>query len=158
TGGGLTTSLAQTVTVNSANYRLNFSPITAPPQAPTGLTAVPTSMTAIRLSWTDVNGESGFKVERSSNGTTGWTQIGTTPMSGTSYLDSGLAVNATYYYRVRATNSFGDSPYSATTSATTSAFVIDNVGAGYSEVGSGWLSWATGYNGSVRYAHAGSGA
>src|SRR5262249_52505131 len=40
----------------------------------------------------------------------------------------------------------------------TGPVIIDNGAPGYSETGSGWLSWATGYNGSVRYAHAGSGA
>src|SRR5262249_25414735 len=36
--------------------------------------------------------------------------------------------------------------------------IVDNGAPGYAETGSGWLGWPTGYNGSVRYHNAGSGA
>src|SRR5262249_34844825 len=54
--------------------------------------------------------ETGFQVERSTDGTN-FTLIATT--SGTSYRDAGLA-NGTYFYRVRAVNGAGNSPYSNT--------------------------------------------
>src|SRR5439155_7382336 len=71
--------------------------------------------------WNDnSNNETGFKIERSSDGTN-FTQIATAAAGATSYSDTGLASSTTYYYRVRATNSVGDSPYSSTASAQTSA-------------------------------------
>src|SRR5262249_34911598 len=36
--------------------------------------------------------------------------------------------------------------------------VVDNSQAGYTEAGSGWLSWSGGYAGDLRYHHAGTGA
>jgi subtilisin family serine protease len=93
----------------------------SPPPAPTGLTAAAASSTRIDLSWTDVAGETGYKVERSANGTSGWSQIGTAGQNVTTYVDTGLAAATTYYYRVVATNTGGDSPPSTVASATTKA-------------------------------------
>src|SRR5262249_14654314 len=45
-----------------------------PPAAPTGLTATAISPNQINLSWNDVSGETGFKIERSPDGVNGWTQ------------------------------------------------------------------------------------
>jgi titin len=64
-------------------------------------------------------GETGFRIERSPNGSTSWIQIGTTPANVTTYQDAGLAPFTTYYYRVRAFNAAGASTYSRVVSATT---------------------------------------
>jgi fibronectin type 3 domain-containing protein len=90
-----------------------------PPPQPTGLAATAASSTQINLSWTDVTGETGYKVQRSANGTSGWTQIGTTGQNVTTYADTGLSASSTYYYRVVATNTSGDSAPSTVASATT---------------------------------------
>ena len=43
------------------------------PSAPSSLAVVPISQTQINLTWTDTSSnESGFRIERSPNGTTGW--------------------------------------------------------------------------------------
>jgi len=92
------------------------------PTAPTGLNAVGFSSSAVDLSWTDASAnESGFKVERSPDGTTGWTSMTTTAANAISYRDSSLVAATTYHYRVRATNSVGDSAYTAVASGTTSS-------------------------------------
>src|SRR5438132_2191223 len=91
-------------------------PATIPPPAPTGLTATPVSPTQINLSWTGSVGATSYKLERSLDGTT-FAQIATP--AGPSYSDTGLSPATTYYYRVRASNTFGDSPYSNVASATT---------------------------------------
>jgi hypothetical protein len=80
------------------------------------------SSSAISISWTDnSNNETAFKVERASAAGGPWTQIGLTTQAG--YGDSSLPPSTTYWYRVRATNSSGDSPYSNTGSAATMASV-----------------------------------
>lgn len=80
------------------------------------------STSRIDLAWTDTSSnESGFKVERSADGASGWTQIGTTAANGTSYSDTGLSASTTYYYRVRAYSAWGNSSYTSTVNATTNA-------------------------------------
>jgi len=90
-----------------------------PPAAPGGLTATATSSTQINLVWTDnSSNETGFLIERSPDNFT-FTQIAATGPDATSYPDTGLASSTTYYYRVRASNSGGNSAYSMVASATT---------------------------------------
>jgi fibronectin type 3 domain-containing protein len=92
----------------------------APPAAPSNLSATAVSQTQINLSWTDnSSNEDGFEIERSPNGTSSWTQIATPVANTTSYSNTGLLCNTTYYYRVRAYNGSGYSSYS-NASATTS--------------------------------------
>lgn len=77
------------------------------------------SATSIELEWNDVDGELGYRIERSPDGTTGWIGIGTTGQDVTSYTDTGLAFATSYYYRVVAVTSDGESPPSTVLSATT---------------------------------------
>jgi hypothetical protein len=90
------------------------------PAAPSNLVATATSSSSIRLSWTDrSSNEAGFRIERSTSATTGFYGIATTKANVASYSDSRLAAGATYYYRVRANSSAGNSGYSNVASATT---------------------------------------
>jgi len=99
----------------------NYSVLAAGlPQAPSNLTATAASQTQVNLTWQDnATNETGFKIERSTDGTN-FTQIATVGANATTYSDSGLSSGTAYYYRVRATNAAGDSPYSNTASAITS--------------------------------------
>ena len=90
------------------------------PSAPSSLTANASSSSQVDLVWADVEGESGFRVERSSDGAGGWSTVGQTGPGETSWSDGGLSQGTTYYYRVVATNVAGDSPPSNVASATTS--------------------------------------
>jgi hypothetical protein len=83
------------------------------------LTSATGSATSIDLEWSDVDGELGYRIERSPDGTSGWTETGTTGLDVTSYTDAGLASATTYYYRVVALTSAGESPPSTVVSATT---------------------------------------
>ena len=92
----------------------------APPIAPTGMTATAISNAQIDLAWDDVPYDNGYKIERSPDGTSGWTQIATTAKNVTIYSNTtSLSEATTYYYRVRGTNSEGDGAYSGVASATT---------------------------------------
>jgi fibronectin type 3 domain-containing protein len=82
--------------------------ITAPPTPP-GLTATVSGSTRINLTWTDVTGETSYRVERSENSGVTWTVAGTNIADATSFSDVGLTASTTYSYRVFATNSGGDS-------------------------------------------------
>jgi hypothetical protein len=99
------------------------STIAAVPAAPSALTAGAISTSQINLTWTDnAANEDGFKVERSTDNVT-FSQIGTTAANIASYSDLGLAAGSTYYYRIRAYNTGGDSNYSNIASATTNPIV-----------------------------------
>jgi phosphatidylinositol-3-phosphatase len=91
------------------------------PAAPTGLTATASSPTQIDLTWNDVTNETGYRVESSPASSGPWTEIATLAANTTSYANPGLTSQTTYFYRVRALNSGGFSPYSTMASATTPA-------------------------------------
>ncbi|HEX8523355.1 MAG TPA: NPCBM/NEW2 domain-containing protein [Tepidisphaeraceae bacterium] len=107
---------------NSGVASATTQALPTPPAAPSAPVASATSASAINLAWTDnATNETGFKIERSLDGATGWTQIATTAANVTTYSDTGLAAATQYYYRIRATNLTGDSAYTATVNATTQA-------------------------------------
>jgi hypothetical protein len=80
--------------------------------SPTNLNATAVSRTQINLTWQDNSSdESDFHIERSPNGSTSWTEIGTVGVNVTSYSSTGLSCGTPYYYRVRAHRD-GDGQYS----------------------------------------------
>ena len=92
-----------------------------PLTAPSDLIVSGASQTQINLRWADNSGdETAFNIERSLNGSTGWTQIGQVSAGVTSYSSAGLTCNKTYYYRVRAYRS-GDGQYSSYTNTANAA-------------------------------------
>ena len=117
--GGVIFGFAQWQTQNFA-IATNGPPPSAP-AAPTGLTATGVSTSQINLSWNASTGATSYKIQRSPDGSTGWTQVGTS--SGTTFSDTGLNAATTYFYRVIASNSVGDSPPSSTASASTATLI-----------------------------------
>jgi len=89
-----------------------------PPETPGNLTATAVSSSEIDLFWNDnSDNEDGFKVERKVSGGT-YKVIATVPADTTTFRDSGLSPNVTYYYRVKAFNGEGESGYSNEVNAT----------------------------------------
>lgn len=91
-----------------------------PPINPYGLSATAASTSAINLTWTDASSnETSFTLERSTSPTAGFSPIATLAANSASYTDNGLATDTIYYYRIKASNTFGSSSYSANASALT---------------------------------------
>jgi hypothetical protein len=88
--------------------------------APSGLAATAISSNRIDLGWSDVAGETGFRVERSLDGIA-WSVVGSTGANVLSFSDTGVSASTTYQYRVQAWNAGGGSAYSSTASASTPA-------------------------------------
>jgi hypothetical protein len=106
---------------DSPSSAVDTATTTVDPASPPTLMAVSVSSTQVDLSWTDVANETGYRVERSSDGVGGWSAIATPAQDATTYSDTGLSAATTYFYRVFATNGGGDSPSSDVASATTTA-------------------------------------
>jgi chitodextrinase len=87
-------------------------PTGSPPADPTGLSATVLSSSSIYLSWTDNSSdEDGFDIYRSLSSGSGYSELDTVGANVESYTDDGLDPDTTYYYRVYAYNSYGDSDY-----------------------------------------------
>jgi hypothetical protein len=94
--------------------------VTTIPTPPSNLTATAVSATKVNLSWTDnSSNETGFKIQRSSNGGKSWTQIATVGQDVTTYSDTSVSRSKTYQYRVAAYNSLGTSAWSNVATVTT---------------------------------------
>ena len=82
--------------------------------APSNLAASSTVSRRVDLTWLDnSSGETGFKIERSNNGSS-YTQIATVGANVTSFADSNRRSGRSYYYRVRAYDATTNSGYSNT--------------------------------------------
>lgn len=88
------------------------------PAAPSHLTASAVSAAQIDLRWQDNAGnERGFTIERKTGATGSWSPIASLGANVTVHRDTGVGGNVLYYYRVRAGNQAGVSPYSNEASA-----------------------------------------
>jgi len=101
-------------------YGHNLQLATAP-VAPSALSATTASSSQINLSWTDnSSNETGFKIDRATDsGLTANLVTSTVGANVRTYQATGLTASTTYYFRVRATNTNGNSANTATASATT---------------------------------------
>src|SRR5205823_4055210 len=66
-------------------------PTPTAPSVPGGFAASAVSSSQIKVSWQDVANETSYKLERSPDGSTNWTQIATPVANATSYTDSNLS-------------------------------------------------------------------
>ncbi len=106
---------ALTTRLGHSAYTLNGCAATAVTDA-SGLTATANNSYGVDLSWTDnASNETGYLVERSTDGGTTWFPIsgGGVGPDVTSYTDDDLVANTVHYYRVKASNDDAND-YSAT--------------------------------------------
>jgi fibronectin type 3 domain-containing protein len=118
------------------------------PAVPSGLTVSTVSSTSVTLLWNPVTGATSYRIYRSSSSLGTYTQIGTS--TGVSYNNTGLSGATTYYYKVSAYNTGGESAQSGQVSATTTPAVPSGVTASKASSTSITVSWnpvtgATGY-------------
>ena len=99
----------------------NSTTISLAPTAPGSLVAIASGANQINLTWANTSSSAtGVKIERSIDGVN-FTPVITVSGTTSSYADTNLSAGTTYYYRVRATNSAGDSQNSNVANATTAA-------------------------------------
>jgi fibronectin type 3 domain-containing protein len=104
-------------------------PATAPPAAPTGVTAKAVSSSEIDLAWSAVAGALSYQVQRSTD-SVNWSTIATP--SANSYANTGLSAASTYSYQILAVGAIGTGTPSASVSATT-LNVASNLPAGWTD-------------------------
>ncbi|MFA6105361.1 MAG: fibronectin type III domain-containing protein [Patescibacteria group bacterium] len=84
------------------------------PIAPTNITTSSIAATSVVVGWSDnSNNETGFVVEKSTNGTS-FTSVSTTAAGVSSVTASSLTPNTAYWFRVAAINVYGDSSFVTT--------------------------------------------
>lgn len=106
----------------AAHYSAGSTAGSAVPAAPTGLKATAINSARVDLQWVDnSSNESNFELQRATSSAFSSPTVFSLPANIPSYSDTGLSPSTTYYYRVRATNSSGQSAWSGTVSATTPA-------------------------------------
>jgi len=111
------TNMGSRIVISDCRATPNLPNPFLPPNTPSNLTAVWTPG-GVQLNWQDnSNNESGFKLERSLNNVVYFETL--LPANQTSYLDTNVTPNTTYWYRVRAYNVFGNSGYTNTVTLTT---------------------------------------
>jgi hypothetical protein len=92
------------------------------PAAPTNLTATPVNAGSVALAWTDnASNETGFVLDRSTSLAFATVTSVNLAANATSFTDTGLSPGV-YYYRIRAVNGNGSSPYSSVAGAATIAY------------------------------------
>ena len=101
------------------------APTAGRPDAPTGISAAPTGADGITVSWNSVAGADGYNVYRLLAPRSGGQPLGSlanaTPITGTSFTDTGLAAATTYYYVVTTLKAGVQSVASNEANATTPA-------------------------------------
>src|SRR5260370_14057853 len=88
----------------------------APPPTPTGLTTT-AGNAQVSLAWNASSGTASYNLYRSVNGGA-YSQLNTSPITTTSYTDSGLTNGTPYCYEATAMNSSGETAKSRPVCAT----------------------------------------
>jgi hypothetical protein len=119
-GHGTTTRAAMLMTLALLGA-CSSDPVTPPVNdAPTGLAAVATGQTTIRVTWTaPATAATSFVLQRATGAAGAFATITSPAGSATQFDDTGLTLSTQYRYRLAAVRSAGTSAYSAEATATT---------------------------------------
>ena len=127
-------------------HNFNSAPAGTSPASPTNLSCTNITKSSITLNWADnSSNETGFKVERSTNGGSTWALYVTLGAGVQSYTNSGLSAGSAYAYRVQAYNSYGVSAYTVTAGASTlppTQVHLQGLSASAKSSGSNWIGSA----------------
>ncbi|MBX7104071.1 MAG: fibronectin type III domain-containing protein [Gemmataceae bacterium] len=121
------------------------------PDGVTNFEVVSYTTTALVLDWRETNGETGYRVERSVDGGTNWTTLGTVAKNFTSYTNSGLTPATSYSYRVTPLSDDGDGPTSTVITASTRLAAISGLTITSLASTQVSLSWVGGVAGATGY-------
>ena len=91
------------------------------PSIPISLVATAANSTTINLSWGAVSGATTYTLQRDSTGAFA-SPVTVVTQAGTSAASGSLVATTRYYYRVKATNGYGDSTWSSPANAITLAY------------------------------------
>ncbi len=117
------------------------------PSTPSDLSVGSATTSSLTISWNTVTGAESYRVYRSSTSGGTYTLIGSPTTN--SYTDSGLSESMTYYYRISAVNSYGESSLSSYQSGTTTSSggsapsVPANLSVGSATTSSLTITWNT---------------
>lgn len=115
-----------TLTCSTTHFS-DFAPMapiggSSAPATPTGFSVGNPGINSLLITWNAVSGATGYNIYRDTSSGGSFPRLGSEPTvnSGTqtSYTDSGLTCNTTYFYRVSAKNAVGESAASSASSAT----------------------------------------
>ncbi|RIK82215.1 MAG: hypothetical protein DCC68_06955 [Planctomycetota bacterium] len=96
----------------------NFTSGVTRPGAVTSFSVTSWNETQLILNWRDTSGETGYRIERSTDGTN-FSTVATVGINVPSYTDGGLTPGANYTYRVVTLDAQGDATTSGTSSSST---------------------------------------
>lgn len=138
TAGEYASNVANIVITGTTNHLSLYAPIVPTdglaPSTPSGFAAAASSTTAIALSWTAIDGATGYDIYRSSTSGGTFSRLGSEPTvsSGATvtYSDTGLTASTAYYYKISAINDAGESAATSEVTATTNTATVTSTGGG----------------------------
>jgi len=111
------------------------------PPAPASFNASPVKAGDVKLSWADTSSETGYRLQRTTDPTSGWTNIATLAANTITYEDTAAPDGVPLSYRVVPFNTTADGAASASAGATTALFSPTALAATTPKSGEIDLSW-----------------